>query len=296
MCQAHKTKKPHNMQKSIWSATSEVVKYAAIRPEHPPAIVESVLGFLKQQYIGPLSMAVDVGCGSGMSTRNLFGKFDNILGVDLSCAMIEQAKQNFSKSQPNAVFRVAKAETLPVEANSAQMVLVGRAIHYFDQKSFFKEVNRILVPGGVVAYYSVHFPTVLLPEEEEKGSELNDIFWEYLDSRLEPYWPVNAFDGVKIGSRNRRDYYVDGIKAPFDETKVEESISYDREVTLTELARELDTYGGAVNHREVKGDKAADDMMREFIARSKNVLDTESNEFKVTTRNSFYIVMKRKKL
>ena len=156
------------MQKSICSATSEVVKYAAIRPEHPPAIVESVLGFLKQQYIGPLSMAVDVGCGSGMSTCNLFGKFDNILGVDLSCAMIEQAKQNFSKSQPNAVFRVAKAETLPVEANSAQMVLVGRAIHYFDQKSFFKEVDRILVPGGVVAYYSVHFPTVLLPERRRR--------------------------------------------------------------------------------------------------------------------------------
>ena len=83
---------------------------------------------------------------------------------------------------------------------------------------------------------------------------------------------------------------------PLFETEIEESISYDREVTLTELARELDTYGGAVNHREVKGDKAADDMMREFIARTKNVLDTESNEFKVTTRNSFYIVMKRKKL
>jgi len=282
------------MQKSIWSATSEVVKYAAIRPEHPPAIVENVLKFLKTKYNGPPSMAVDVGCGSGMSTRNLFGKFDNILGVDLSAAMIEQAKQSFNISQPNAVFKVAKAETLPVDANSTQMVLVGRAIHYFDQQSFFREVERILVPGGVVAYYSVHFPTIILTEDLEKGQLLNNIFWEYLDCKLEPYWPVNAFDGTKIGSRNRRDYYVDGIKAPFADTEVDESISYDREVTIAELARELDTYGGAVNHREVRGDNAADDMMKEFIARAKKVVDTESDQFKLTTRNSFYVVMKRK--
>ena len=68
-----------------------------------------------------------------------------------------------------------------------QLVIAGRAIHYFKQADFFKEVDRVnncphftsgsyflhsfllysknypkvLVPGGVVAYYSVHFPTVL---------------------------------------------------------------------------------------------------------------------------------------
>merc|ERR1711892_1438546 len=105
------------------------------------------------------------------------------------------------------------------------------------------------------------------------GQLLNNIFWEYLDCKLEPYWPINAFDGTKIGSRNRRDYYVDGIKAPFADTEVDESISYDR---------------------EVRGDNAADDMMKEFIARAKKVVDTESDQFKLTTRNSFYVVMKRK--
>jgi len=283
----------YTMQKSIWSATSEVVKYTAIRPEHPPAIVESVLRFLRQKYTGPLSQAVDVGCGSGMSTRNLFGKFDSILGVDLSQAMIDQARQSF-KTTPEAVFKVAKAESLPVAPESSQMVLVGRAIHYFDQQAFFREVDRILVPGGVVAYYSVHFPTIIIPGKEEQGRQVNNIFWEYLDNKLESYWPINAFDGVKIGSRNRRDYYVKGINAPFGETEVDESISYDREVSIGELARELDTYGGAVNHREVMGDKAADDMMKEFKERAKKVLDTESEDCKVTTRNSFYVVMKRK--
>jgi len=282
------------MQKSIWSAASEVVKYHAIRPEHPSAIVESSINFLKKGYNGPLHLAVDVGCGSGMSTCNLFGKFEKILGVDLSEAMVNQASQSFNESQPNAEFKVAPAEKLPLEASSAQMILVGRAIHYFDQKSFFEEVDRVLVPGGVIAYYSVHFPTILLPSDEMKGNEVNSIFWDYMDNKLGPYWATNAFDGTKIGSRNRRDYYVNGIKTPYNVTNVDETVSYDREVTIAELARELDTYGAAVRHRESEGDKAADEMLEEFISRAKKALETDDDEFKILTRNSFYIVMKRK--
>ena len=91
-----------------------------------------------------MKLAVDVGCGTGMSTRNLFGKFGSVLGVDLSEAMVEEAR-NCWKDHKNAEFQVAKAEQIPVENNSAQVILVGRAIHYFDQKTFFQEVDRILV-------------------------------------------------------------------------------------------------------------------------------------------------------
>jgi len=281
-------------QKSIWNAASEVVKYSAIRPDHPPAIVDNVLKFLQEKYKGPLSLAIDVGCGSGMSTTNLFGKFENILGVDLSPAMIDQARKDFATSQPKVTFEVSGAEKLPADNQSAQLILVGRAIHYFDQQTFFKEVDRILVKDGVVAYYSVHFPTVFIPGEEEKGREVNKIFWDYMDNRLGPHWPTNAFDGVKLGSRNRRDYYVEGIKAPFAEMNVDESVSYDRDITISELARELDTYGGAVRHRELVGDKAADEMLKEFIARSMQALQTEDTNFPIKTKNSFYIVMRRK--
>merc|ERR1719228_3131735 len=144
-----------------------------------------------------------------MSTRNLFGKFENILGVDLSEAMVEQAKKDFATDPVE--FKVSGAESLPVGDTSVQIVLVGRAIHYFDQKTFFQEVDRILVPGGVVAYYSVHFPTVSVENSVEKSKQVNDIFWEYMDTHLDKYWTRNAFDGETIGARNRRDYYVNII-------------------------------------------------------------------------------------
>jgi ubiquinone/menaquinone biosynthesis C-methylase UbiE len=277
--------------KSVWNTTSEAAKYSAKRPEHPVAIVDNVLAFLKKKYTGPMSMALDVGCGTGRSTCNLFGKFDNILGVDLSAAMIEQAKKDFSAD--SVQFKVSGAEKLPVEDCSVQTVLVGRAIHYFDQKNFFQEANRILVPGGVLAYYSVHFPTVFIENDEGKSKKINDIFWEYMDTYLEKYWTRNAFDGQLIGARNRRNYYV-STKHPFAETEVDETVSYDREVTIADLARELDTYSAAVKHREVNGDKAADDMVEEFVTRVKKALGTETDQQKVMARNSFFTVMARK--
>ena len=69
-------------------------------------------------------------------------------------------------------------------------------------------VECVEVERGVVAYYSVHFPTVIVPGSEAKSQEVNEIFWDYMDNKLQPFWPTNQFDGVKIGSRNRRDYYV----------------------------------------------------------------------------------------
>ena len=58
--------------------------------------------------------------------------------------MVQEANQCFHH-QANVAFKVAKAEAIPVESSSTQLVLVGRAIHYFDQKTFFEEVDRILV-------------------------------------------------------------------------------------------------------------------------------------------------------
>jgi len=127
-----------------------------------------------------------------------------------------------------------------------------------------------------------------------KSGKVNDIFWEYMDTYLDKYWPKNAFDGETIGARNRRDYYVNIIKHPFEETEVDETVSYDREVSIADLARELDTYSAAVTHREDKGDKAADAMIADFVERVKNVLGTENDKEILVTRNSFYIVMARK--
>ena len=74
-------------------------------------------------------------------------------------------------------------------------------------------------------------------------------------------------------------------------------ISACREMSVAELARELDTYGGAVRHRQDKGDAVADGMVEEFVRRVMTALDRpagESQETKIITKNSFFLVMRRK--
>jgi len=67
-------------------------------------------------------------------------------------------------------------------------------------------------------------------------------------------------------------------------------------MTLAELARELDTYGGAVRHRDIEGNKAADDMIAEFKRRALDALGSSvsPDDVKILTKNSFFVVMKRK--
>jgi len=277
---------------SIWNSKGEAEKYARARPDHPPAIVSSAVTFLKQKYLGSMSQALDVGCGTGISTRNLAGWFENVVGTDLSASMIDQA--NKENEFNNLSFIVSSAERLPLETQSCQLITVGRAIHYFDQSKFFKEADRVLVGGGVLAYYSVHFPTIIVPNDQDKSKKVDEIFWDYMDNRLKGFWPINPYDGCEIGSRNRRDYYAEKIKCPYDEKCLEESISFDREVSLETLAQELSSYSASVSFRKIKGDEMADQMIEEFRSRVKKVVGNPGGTIDLITRNNFFVVITRK--
>jgi len=282
---------------SVWSSSGEAARYSSARPEHPLALVETAVGFLKEKYPGPLHSALDVGCGTGISTRNLCGHFEHVLGTDISEAMVCQANED-SKMRPaggGLKFLVAPAERIPLDRCSCQLILVGRAIHYFDQANFFKEVDRVLVPGGLLAYYSVHFPNILVPGDEDKSKKVDEIFWEYMNGEaLDKFWPVNAYDGCQIGSTNRRDYYVNKIKSPYNEKRLDESISYDRDVTLDTLVQELSSYSALVSLREAMGDREADRLLQEFLERVYDVLGTRDGGVGLVTRNRFFLVMTRK--
>ena len=123
-------------------------------------------------------------------------------------------------------FTRGEAESLPVAAASVQLVVVGRAIHYFDTRAFFREVDRVLVgadiavclclvavqvDNGVVAYYCMHFPTVTRVGDGEgdgaQAAAVTALFMSVLE-RLGPYWPTNPHTGFRMGSASRREHYV----------------------------------------------------------------------------------------
>jgi len=66
--------------------------------------------------------------------------------------------------------RLSAAESLPVEDNSVTLIQVATALHWFDLDKFYRECDRVLVPGGVVAafcYAFKDFPIVNHPHGDE---------------------------------------------------------------------------------------------------------------------------------
>ena len=71
--------------------------------------------------------------------------------------MIQEASNSYKQHEASVTFKVSPAECIPVEDQSTQLILVGRAMHYFDQKTFFKEADRMLVNIGTKALIKIIF-------------------------------------------------------------------------------------------------------------------------------------------
>jgi len=284
------------MSKSLWSLTSNALKYSQARPSHPKKIAKNAIAYLKEDFDGALYQAADVGSGTGISTGNLYGEFQSVVGIEASQAMVEQARE--SVVHGSVKFLCARAENLPLEANSTQLVLVGRAIHYFDAEKFYKEVDRILVSKGVLCYYSVDFPTVSSSSNSVFGSAVNKVFWNCLNEKLTGYWPVNPTSGFVYDVR-RREYYLNHLQPPYTQFCVDETVSQDRESSVLQLARELDTYSGSVGYRERNGDSEADTFIGGFVEECRQIgedlkVEGDCLEYKLTATDNFFMVMSRK--
>ena len=92
-------------------------------------------------------------------------------------------KGQYDKFDPHFLpFRFGSAEDLPVEDSSVTLITAGRAIQYFDFPKFFRECQRALAPGGIVAFYSSEHIKFVIDDDPAKAEKLNKLFtkvWFY---------------------------------------------------------------------------------------------------------------------
>ena len=90
---------------------------------------------------------VDLGCGSGILAERMVDAGFDVLGVDISPAMIELAQQRV----PSAAFTCEswlRAELPPCVAVAA----VGECFNYRFDPGLFRRVHGALAPGGVLLF------------------------------------------------------------------------------------------------------------------------------------------------
>lgn len=99
--------------------------------------------------VQPGEKALDVATGTGNTALALAEAGADVVGVDVSPAMLAQARERAEGEGVAVEFRHGAAESLPFEDASFDLVTARHAPHHFrDVPRFLAEVHRVLRPGG----------------------------------------------------------------------------------------------------------------------------------------------------
>ena len=149
-------------------------QYAKLRPDYSTKLYKQVWEYCGIQPGCKNPLAVDLACGTGISTVPLAEHFDRVIGIDLSQAQIDNAK----KDLPNIQFRVGPGEDLSFLTNeSVDLITTANGLHWFNKDHLFAEIKRVLRPRGVFAAYAYGFVRV---DCELANQHLHNVSWKIL--------------------------------------------------------------------------------------------------------------------
>lgn len=134
-------------------------RYDAFRPAPPAVLLEALA-----RYAGcsTPALVVDLGSGTGLSTRAWAERAAEVIGVEPNPEMRKVAERR--TEQRNVSYVEAFASDTGLEAASADLVTCSQSFHWMERQAVLAEAARILRSDGVFAAYDYDFPALIHPE------------------------------------------------------------------------------------------------------------------------------------
>jgi SAM-dependent methyltransferase len=127
--------------------------YDRYRPQPPAVLVEVLVRLTGSKQP---ELVVDLGCGTGLSTRYWAGRSKKVIGIDPSADMRAQAEAQTQAAHVIYLNGLSHHTGLP--EGCADLVTCSQALHWMEPQGTFLEARRILRPGGVFAAYDYDWP------------------------------------------------------------------------------------------------------------------------------------------
>jgi len=157
---------------------------SALRLGYPPAWLHTIPHQVVDRFVGvgnPFGIrkpatgehVLDIGCGCGLDSfvaAALVGPEGRSVGLDLTVEMLDQARAaQANAGLGNLEFREGTVEALPFDDASFDQVISNGVLNLVpDKDAAFREIARVLRPGGVFAAADL-LVTATIPEQVLSG-------------------------------------------------------------------------------------------------------------------------------
>ncbi|MCP3471858.1 class I SAM-dependent methyltransferase [Bradyrhizobium sp. CCGUVB1N3] len=204
--------------------------YELLRPPYPPEFFRSVAQRLA---LAERSALIDLGTGPGLLALGFAPYVGRIVGVDPEPDMLDAARRSAARTGRDLRLIESKAEMLPSDIGTFDLVTIGRALHWMDRAPTLALLERLVAQDGAIAICA-SFST-----PDNRNPWLDD----YNAARCN-WSPAKLWEEAGRGERTHRDlpaFFRGSTFQVADVIKVETR----HEISVRDLARRVLTFSSS---------------------------------------------------
>lgn len=142
---------------------------------------ETLFEWLEAQTLS-YGCAWDCATGQGQIAARLGAFFNQVQATDIN---VEQLANAYA--HPRVHYSVSSAEYTDFQSQTFDLITVGEALHFFEHRRFWYEVDRVLKPGGLFVAWG-HYHMTITPEIDKALKIFMAIIQPFWQSRTRLLW------------------------------------------------------------------------------------------------------------